>query len=295
MSICVSGIKSNTSGGTFHINVENSHPLVLLANSLPWESMYNLIDSDIKQSTKNKCWWLGRKLKIRTHLGVYILQQMNNLTDRKMESAVKENVVYQIFCGRQIVTNWKTPDHTKIESFRSRLSPETQQKLANLFAQHAVNINIADPSKLDIDSTVQEANITYPTDAKMLRKLGGIAALVSDNIKGLLPKNYNLTVDLKNIASKARDYFFRTKNTTSKEKYKLLSNLLNTVSPAVKETIKACNKLKSSIKKELKWNVLRALNQLTSYGEDYLDSVKNFIKTGRAKSIKNMNLAALFK
>ena len=57
----------------------------------------------------------------------------------------------------------------------------------------------------------------------------GIAALVSDNIKGLLPKNYNLTVDLKNIASKARDYFFRTKNTTSKEKYKLLSNLLNNI------------------------------------------------------------------
>jgi len=52
------------------------------------------------------------------------------------------------------------PDHTKIETFRSRLTAETQRALANLISQHAVKLNYANPQELDIDSTIQEANIT---------------------------------------------------------------------------------------------------------------------------------------
>ena len=90
---------------------------------------------------------------------------------------------------------------------------------------------IARPYDIDIDSTVQEANMTYPTDAKMLRKLGNIAFKVVNGLKQFIPAMNNKTtvvfVDLKTIASKARSYFFLKKkasneeNTNSSEKRKI--------------------------------------------------------------------------
>lgn len=292
MSICDSGLESKICGGVVTMNVSSKHPLILLSNSIPWKEMYELIIDDIKASTPKGQWWRGRKLKIRMHLGVYILQHLNNLTDRKTESDIKDNAVYQIFCGREIVNNWKAPDHTKIESFRSRLSPNTQQKVANMVAQQAVKIGIADSSDVDIDSTVQEANITYPTDAKMLRKLGSMAAMVCEKLNEIIPGTEKLVVDVKNIGSKARNYFFREKNTTSEEKYALLSHVLEAVSTPVKSVITACKTLSDASMQTFKWTIKQSIHQLLSYGEQYLDSVKHFIKSGKAKKNKRLSFHA---
>ncbi|ANN95900.1 TPA: transposase [Legionella pneumophila] len=57
---------------------------------------------DLKK-TKGGCWWLGRKLRACIHLGVYLLQQLFNKTDRQIEYEVKDNAAYQLFCGVGIV------------------------------------------------------------------------------------------------------------------------------------------------------------------------------------------------
>lgn len=292
MSICDSGIESKVYGGKLLVEVSGKHPLILLAQIIPWKEMFDLILDDLKKSTAKGQWWRGRKLKIRTHLGAYILQQLNNLTDRKTESEIKENAANQIFCGREIVKGWKAPDHTKIATFRSRLTPITQQRIANMTSQCAVKIGIADASKIDIDSTVQEANITYPTDAKMLRKLGSIAAKVCNKLNEVIPGNESLSVDLKMIASKARNYFFREKSTTSKEKYALLSELLDVVSGPVNKVVSACKALPENSMKKFKWNIKRSIHQLISHGESYLASVQFFINTGKAKKTKRLSFHA---
>jgi transposase, IS5 family len=81
------------------------------------------------------------------------------------------------------VEEWHAPDHTKIEEFRSRLSPETQRRLANEVAVWARALGFADPSAMDIDSTVQEANIAYPADAQLMRKLAQKCAKVLAFVK----------------------------------------------------------------------------------------------------------------
>ena len=108
--------------------------------------MVDLVLPDLKKTTKHGKWWLGRKLKLRIHLGLYLLQQLYNKTDRQIEYDLKDNGAYQIFCGRFIVDRWHVPDHTKIEEFRSRLSMEAHQALANEMAAHAVKLGFADPS-----------------------------------------------------------------------------------------------------------------------------------------------------
>jgi len=290
MSICDSGIKSNVSAGEIVIHIEDDHPLILLATILPWGKMFDLTCQDLKNTTKKKKWWLGRKLKVRIHLGAYILQQLYNLTDRQTEYSIKDNAAYQIFCGRDIVQKWHEPDHTKIEDFRSRLTPETQKHLANLITTHAVEMGIAKANNLDSDSTIQEANMTYPTDAKMLRKLGMLAHKVSKVIRNILPnQNLNLTVDIKNIALKAKNCFFQKRYSSSEEKSDNLQQLWDVVSEPVKRIIKACKMLTKKQSNNIKWNIKRAKSQLIEHGESYLASAKTFIATG--KSITNKRLS----
>ena len=188
MSICESGMRSKVKTGEILVEVTEKHPLIMLAATLPWFELYQIIRPDLEKSTKKGFWWLGRKIKVRIHLAAFILQQLYNLTDRETEYGIKDNAAYRIFCGYGIVDKWHAPDHTKIEKFRSRLSPETQRALANKTVQHAVDLGIADPKDVDIDSTVQEANMTYPTDAKMLRKLAALAVKVSENLKKIFPE-----------------------------------------------------------------------------------------------------------
>lgn len=64
------------------VEVSPTHPLIKLMNALNWEELGDMILPDLKKSTCKLQWWLGRKLKLRTHLGVFLLQQLLNETDR---------------------------------------------------------------------------------------------------------------------------------------------------------------------------------------------------------------------
>ena len=295
MSICDLGIKDKVHGGELTVSITEEHPLILLAQTLPWEKMYRLILPDLKNTAK-KQWWRGRKLKVRIHLGAYIIQQIYNKKDREMESGLKENAAYQLFCGHDIVKNWYSPDHTKIETFRSRLSPETQQQLVNLIAQYAVHLGIAEPRMLDVDSTVQEANITYPTDAKMLRKLGNIASKVAAGIKDIIPKAQQegtaLHINIKEIATRANACFFISKKATHADKAEKLRQLLEAVSSPVKRIMLACKDINNATKDTLSWQLRRAMDQLLSFGTTYLESVKTYIKTGKAVEGKILSFHA---
>ena len=119
MSIDDSGLKDKQEvGAIVAINVNNNHPLIYLSNALPWKELAKLVLPDLKTTTKKRLWWLGRPLRLRVHLGTYILQHLYNITDRQMEYAIKDNAAYQLFCGRNSVKKWHCPDHTKIEEFR---------------------------------------------------------------------------------------------------------------------------------------------------------------------------------
>ena len=168
MSIDYTGIKDRLKTINIVIKVSDDNPLIKLANVFNWNKIADIVIDDLKNSTPKLFWWLGRKLMLRIHLGIFLLQSFNKLTDRGIEDAVRYNALYQVFCGRSIIPNWHCPDHTKIEKFRNRIKPETQQKLIAYIVQLAKVNGFADPTKMDVDSTVQEANMTYPSDGRLL-------------------------------------------------------------------------------------------------------------------------------
>ena len=250
MGLCVTGIDQKLTNSKITIYVQETHPFIKLANTLDWHKLIDLVLPDLKNSTAKLKWWFGRKLCIRTHLGVYLLQQLLNATDRGIEQQIKFNAAYQMFCGKTIVKNWHCPDHTKIEEFRSRLSPETQCFLANEIARLATKKRFAKPEHIDIDSTIQEPDIQHPSISNMLIKITGMAR----RVQKLLMEKCDLSqltgsmkhIDMKNIKGLARTYFFikRKKSTINKEKKDLaLKTLWCAVSEAGNEALKYAHRL----------------------------------------------------
>lgn len=151
---------------------------------------------------------MGRTLRVRIHLGIYVLQQMYNLTNRVAEQQVRDNTDFRLFCRYGILKKWHTPDHTKIETFRSRLTAKTQRALANLISQQAVRLGYANPTMLDVDSTVQEANIAFPAIANLLVKIAVLASVVGKGLNRLCnggARHYH--VGLTNLKQIALYYF----------------------------------------------------------------------------------------
>ncbi len=250
MSFCTSGINQKLTNSKLIIYVTEDHPLIKLANTLDWERLIEVILPDLKNSTTKLKWWLGRKLSIRTHLGVYLLQQLFNATDRGIEQQIKFNGVYQMFCGKTIVKNWRCPDHTKIEEFRSRLSPKTQCFLANEITRLAAKKRFANPEHIDIDSTIQEPDMQYPSISNLLLK---VSSMARDVQKLLMDKcdlsqiTDNMThINMKKIKGLARTYHFIKRNKSPANAVKkdhALKALWRTACEAGNEALKYVHRL----------------------------------------------------
>jgi len=288
MNICSSGLEAPCAGQPVTIDVSPTHPLIQLAQVIPWPALAELVIPDLKQSTAKGKWWRGRKLKLRIHLGALLLQWLYNLTDRQVEWGLKDNAAYQLFCGGGSVEKWHVPDHTKIEEFRSRLSPETQRRLANEVAVWATELGFADPSKMDIDSTVQEANIAYPSDAHLLRKLAHrcaqVVAFVKHAKKRYVPSE--LRIDLAAINRKAKEYFFLAKNTVIEKRREVFQAYHHLVKQQVKPVIAFCTGLSPQAYAGLPWPIRRTLDQLTTQGWRFVLDVAHFIRTHTIKPRK---------
>ena len=272
-------------GGLVSVRIEENHPLLLLAGCMPWESMAELVVQDLKATTIQGFWFMGRKIQVRTHLAAYLLQKLYDLTDRKTEYQLKDNAACQLFCGATVVKNWRAPDHTKIEEFRNRLSPETQRALANALAQHATEIGFADPHVVDIDSTVQEANIAYPSDAGLMHKLVKMSAKVIGYIKENRPhsKLAKIKLDLENIGKKARGYFFLSKNTSLQKRREAFKSLHSLIKAQMKPVVEAATSIRTG---QIPWNIQKSLDTIKSDAWRYLLDVAHFIRTHSIKPSK---------
>lgn len=293
MAIDTSGQEQLPKAGSVSIKVKEDHPLIQLAQGLPWAALMAIVIPDLKRSTTKGFWWMGRKIKVRIHLAAYLLQRIYNLTDRKIEYQIRDNAAFQLFCGITIVDDWHVPDHTKIEEFRSRLSPETQRTLVSELVKAAVNLGFADPSKVDFDSTVQEAGVAYPSDARLMTKLAEIGKRFTDYLKekfvDLTPAG--LAVDIKAIKAKAREYFFLAKNKPIEVKREVFKNLHKLVKSQMRPVIQACETIAFENSK-LPWNIQRAFETLKEDAWRYLLDVGHFTRTHTIKAGKILSFHA---
>lgn len=281
MSICSSGLSSPSRLPPVTIAVAPSHPLLQLAQVIPWPALAQLVLPDLQRTTAQGKWWIGRKLQLRIHLGAFLLQWLYNLTDRQVEWGIKDNAAYQLFCGWGVVEQWHVPDHTKIEEFRSRLAPETQRQLTNAIVCWATQLGFADPAKMDIDSTVQEANITYPSDAHLLVKLTLLAGKVWTYLKENVSFFADLapTIDVKAVKAQAKAYFFSARKDREQANTALLE-LWQEAFTQVSAVTKYFDGMLDYDAQRLPWNIGRALTQVQEHSANLFLHIASFICQG---------------
>lgn len=179
--------------------LNQSHPLYRLANKIDWQRFENAF-SPLYSPDK------GRTAKpIRLMCGLLILKHVRNLSDESVVEQWSENAYYQYFCGMEEFTPSFPCNSSELVHFRKRIGEEGMELI--LAESIRVNSEGDDTDHHDmafIDSTVQEKNITYPTDAKLHKKI--IRKVLSIVRERHLPLRQSYTFILKRLF---RDQRFR--------------------------------------------------------------------------------------
>ena len=172
--------------------LSHQHPLFQLSNKINWESFENAF-SPLYCSNN------GRPAHpIRLMCGLLILKHLRNVSDEMVVFQWSENAYYQYFCGGLEFMPKQPCDASELVHFRNRIGEEGMELI--LAESIRVNTDHDNEDHFDtafIDSTVQEKNITYPTDAKLHKKIiKNVLKIVHDKS---LPLRQSYTRTLKGI------------------------------------------------------------------------------------------------
>jgi IS5 family transposase len=112
----------------------------------------------------------GRSAKpVRLMVGLLLLKHLENLSDERLVEEWVRNPYFQAFCGAERF-QWEFPcNPTDLTYFRKRIG---ERGVAKIF-QASVQIHgkSALEKEVVVDTTVQEKNITFPTDTKLRLKV----------------------------------------------------------------------------------------------------------------------------
>ncbi|QQS51028.1 MAG: IS5 family transposase [Bacteroidota bacterium] len=138
------------------------HEICVLADRIDWESVTN----DFKGYYTE----FGRpSVPLRRMIGLVLLKYIYNLSDENIVDRWVENPYWQYFTGETNFQTDKPFDPSEFVHFRKRIGEKGAERLLKL------SIDIfgkeAKEKEVLIDTTVQEKNITFPTDTKLHKKI----------------------------------------------------------------------------------------------------------------------------
>lgn len=146
--------------------LNHRHPLFQLSNKINWQTFDDAF-------TPLYCSNNGRPAHpIRLMCGLLILKHLRNVSDETVVLQWSENAYYQYFCGQLEFTPKEPCNASELVHFRNRIGEKGMEII--LAESIRVNTDHDDEDHFDtafIDSTVQEKNVTYPTDAKLHKKI----------------------------------------------------------------------------------------------------------------------------
>lgn len=164
--------------------LDSKHPLFRLANTVDW-SLFE------KSFAPLFCADNGRPPKpIRLMTGLLMLKHLRNVSDEQVVAQFTENAYYQYFCGLDAFSTSAPCASSELVHFRHRIGEEGVE----LILKESIRVNLVIEDRKNeendrrngkdgrgrksdkeqtafIDSTVQEKNVTFPTDSKLLNKI----------------------------------------------------------------------------------------------------------------------------
>jgi transposase, IS5 family len=142
--------------------INPAHELCRLGKEIDW----SLLERDFAPLYSST----GRPAHpIRRMVGFLILKQLYNQSDENAVARWVENPYWQHFTGEVVFQHRAPFDPSELVHFRNRIGgPGAERILQESIRIHGSN---ATEGEVVVDTTVQEKNITFPTDTKLRRKV----------------------------------------------------------------------------------------------------------------------------
>jgi len=170
---------------TFEEQLSHGHPLYILANQIRWD----IFEEAFAKHYSNE----GRPAKpIRLMVSLLMLKHIRNISDESVVEQWFENIYYQYFSGEKSYACAAPCEASELVHFRNRIGTEGIE----LIFKESIRINGKDGKEQEAttDTTVQEKNITYPTDNKLHRKIIKKCIAIADTEGIELRQSYTRTL-----------------------------------------------------------------------------------------------------
>ena len=138
--------------------VRENHPLIILSHKMDWGA----IDAEFAQYYSLE----GRpSVPTRTMVALLLLKSMFDEADETLIPRWVENPYWQYFCGEQFFKHTPPCDPSDLVHFRKRIQKYGLEFILKVSA--GLHGKEALEEVVTIDTTAQEKDITFPTDAKL--------------------------------------------------------------------------------------------------------------------------------
>jgi transposase, IS5 family len=148
--------------------LNHEHPLYVLAERMDWSQFDAAIDDCYAEE-------LGRPgVNTRLMVGLLYLKHAFNESDESVVARWVENPYWQFFCGCQYMQHELPIDPSSMSRWRKRVGAERLEKLLEATIHTALAMKAVrskELEKINIDTTVQEKAIAFPTDARLYHKM----------------------------------------------------------------------------------------------------------------------------
>jgi|ERR1700742_2256020 len=143
------------------------HPLVKLTEAIDWEAL----EREFGQFYVEE---IGRPgIPIRVMAGLHYLKHLYNESDERVVEKYVENPYWQYFCGREYFEH-ELPCHpTALVKWRKRVGSKGIEKMfaeTVMTAKRTRQLKPQEMERVNVDTTVQEKAIAFPTDARLYHK-----------------------------------------------------------------------------------------------------------------------------
>lgn len=144
--------------------VNPDHPLVKLADAVDWEAFENNLQPHFSGE--------GRAAKpVRLMVGLQYLKYAFDHSDDSVVAAWVENPYWQYFCGEVFFAYEPPIDPSSMTNWRGYLKETGVEEMLAETIRAGLRggfIKPADLQRVNVDTTVQEKNVRFPTDARLL-------------------------------------------------------------------------------------------------------------------------------
>jgi transposase, IS5 family len=163
------------------------HPLYVLAERIDWPAFDAAIDACYAEE-------LGRPgVNTRLMVGLLYLKHAYDESDESVVARWVENPYWQFFCGCQYMQHELPIDPSSLSRWRKRVGAERLEKLLEATIRTALTMKAMKPQelqKVNVDTTVQEKAIAFPTDARLYHKMRVALVRRAKSLGLVLRQNY---------------------------------------------------------------------------------------------------------